>query len=114
MTQKRSRIALLFLKSFYLFLSKVLALTHYFTEARSQGSFSSIHFLSEQAENIRYLISQFSFYSIVIFTSMGYSDITPVSRIAKSWISIEALFGQFYFAIVIARPISMNKNAGKV
>jgi hypothetical protein len=38
---------------------------------------------------------------------VGYGDVTPGSRVARSLSVVEALFGQFYVAVVLAALIGL-------
>ncbi len=48
------------------------------------------------------------YFSFVTLTTVGYGDITPVAPIARSLAAGEALVGQLYPAILIARLVSME------
>jgi len=48
------------------------------------------------------------YFSFTSLTTMGYGDITPVHPLARSLANLEALFGQLYPAILIARLVSME------
>lgn len=48
------------------------------------------------------------YYSFVTLTTVGYGDITPVHPLARSLATAEALVGQLYPAILIARLVSME------
>ncbi|MFM0620463.1 potassium channel family protein [Paraburkholderia nemoris] len=48
------------------------------------------------------------YFSFVTLTTVGYGDITPVSHIARSLAILEALIGQLYPAIVLARLVSLH------
>ena len=48
------------------------------------------------------------YFSLVTLTTVGYGDITPVARIARSLATAEALIGQLYPAIIIARLVSLQ------
>jgi hypothetical protein len=50
----------------------------------------------------------FRYFSFVTVTSLGYGDILPVSPIARSLTTLEALFGQLYPAIVVARLVTLE------
>jgi len=52
--------------------------------------------------------SAFMYYSFVTLTTMGYGDILPVHPIARSLAISEALTGQLYLAILIARLVSQG------
>lgn len=48
------------------------------------------------------------YFSFVTLTTVGFGDITPVAHIAKSLAILEALLGQLYPAIVLARLVSLH------
>jgi hypothetical protein len=52
-------------------------------------------------------ISNFIYYSFVTLTTLGYGDITPNSSPAAALSSLEAVTGQFYIAILIARFVGL-------
>lgn len=49
----------------------------------------------------------FLYYSFVTLTTLGYGDITPIGATARALSTIEAIFGQFYMAILVAGLISI-------
>ena len=49
----------------------------------------------------------FTYFSFVTLSTLGYGDISPVNRVAQAWVSVEAMIGQFYIAIAMARLVSM-------
>ena len=58
------------------------------------------------------LISQtWIYYSFVTLTTVGYGDITPVHPVARSLAIGEALTGQLYLAITLARLVSLRVSA---
>ena len=50
----------------------------------------------------------FIYYSYVTLTTLGYGDITPMTRAAKNLAALEAIFGQLYLAILIARLVGQQ------
>jgi hypothetical protein len=52
------------------------------------------------------------YYSFVTLTTMGYGDITPVHPIARSLAISEALAGQLYIAVTLARLMALHVSAG--
>jgi len=48
------------------------------------------------------------YFSFVTLTTVGYGDLTPLAHAAKSLVIIEALIGQLYPAIVLARLVSLR------
>lgn len=49
-----------------------------------------------------------TYYSFVTLTTMGYGDIMPVHPLARALAVLEALTGQLYLAIMLARLVSME------
>jgi Ion channel len=48
------------------------------------------------------------YYSFVTLTTMGYGDIMPVHPLARALAVLEALTGQLYLAIMLARLVSLE------
>ena len=53
-------------------------------------------------------VEEWFYYSFVTLTTLGYGDITPLSRVARSLAIGEALTGQLYLAVLIARLIGLE------
>lgn len=51
------------------------------------------------------------YFSFTTLTSVGYGDITPTSPLAMAIANLEAVFGQMYSAIVMARLVSQYLNS---
>jgi hypothetical protein len=56
--------------------------------------------------------STWVYYSFITLTTIGYGDITPVARAARSLANLEGLIGQLYPAIVLARLVSLQVSGG--
>jgi ion channel len=54
------------------------------------------------------LATSLAYFSFVTLTTMGYGDITPLHPVARSAAILEALVGQLFPAILIARLVSME------
>jgi hypothetical protein len=48
------------------------------------------------------------YYSFVTITTLGYGDITPTTDLANSLSFLEAVTGQLYIAILIARLVGIQ------
>lgn len=53
-------------------------------------------------------MSTFTYFSFVTLSTLGYGDITPINRVAGAWVAVEAMIGQFYIAIIMARLVSLH------
>lgn len=49
----------------------------------------------------------FLYYSFATLATLGMGDITPLSHLAKSLTAMEAMFGQLFVAIIIAKLVSV-------
>jgi hypothetical protein len=49
----------------------------------------------------------FVYFSLVTITTLGYGDITPVSQEARSLATLQAVAGQFYVAVLVARIVAI-------
>ncbi len=47
------------------------------------------------------------YFSFVTLTTVGYGDILPLSRILRSLAVVEAVIGQLYVAVMIARLVAL-------
>jgi hypothetical protein len=53
------------------------------------------------------------YYSFVTMTTLGYGDITPKIQVAATLAYVQALIGQLYVAILIARLVSLYNRSDK-
>jgi hypothetical protein len=55
----------------------------------------------------RELRGELMYFSLVTLSTVGYGDVLPVSPMARSLASVEALIGQFYVAVVVATFVAL-------
>ena len=48
------------------------------------------------------------YFSFVTITALGYGDIAPVSAPARTAAYLQAIFGQFYLAVMVARLVAIH------
>ncbi|MFW5443245.1 MAG: potassium channel family protein [Methylococcaceae bacterium] len=53
-------------------------------------------------------MKDFVYYSFVTLSILGYGDIVPLSATARSLAYMEAIFGQFYMAVLVAGVVSIH------
>jgi hypothetical protein len=53
-------------------------------------------------------IHSFQYFSLVTLTTLGYGDILPKTPIAASFCQIEAVIGQFFMAVLVARLVGIQ------
>lgn len=54
------------------------------------------------------VFSEMYYFSFVTLTTLGYGDILPVSQLARSLATMEAILGQLYLAVVIASLVGIQ------
>jgi Ion channel len=89
----------------YLLLGLAWALAYELVSLLTTGAFSG----SGQMGAERH---RFVYFSFVTLTTVGYGDMTPVHPVARSLAVCEALFGQLYPAILLARLVSLATGSG--
>ena len=47
---------------------------------------------------------------LVTLTTLEYGDITPTTRIAQNWAVLEAIAGQLFLPILVARLVGLLSN----
>ena len=61
-------------------------------------------------DNARDVFSEMYYFSFVTLTTLGYGDVLPISRVARSFATLEAVIGQLYLAVVIASLVGIQIN----
>lgn len=54
------------------------------------------------------LINELLYFSYVTQTTLGYGDLSPVTGIARAFAMVQALVGQIYIAVVVARLVGLE------
>lgn len=91
----------------YFVLGLIWALIYSLLETVQPGSFSFVEpplgdtFVQDK-------VSDFTYFSNVTLTTLGYGDIVPLSRPAKMFSSLESIVGQLYVAIIIGRMVGLH------
>ncbi len=81
----------------YLLLGTIWAVAYSLVDVASPGSFTG--FAPQDGLGWD---SEWLYFSFVTMTTLGYGDITPVSATAKFLAYSQAVFGQFYIAVLVA------------
>lgn len=51
--------------------------------------------------------ADYNYFSFVTLTTLGYGDIAPVSKVARAFAIVEAIVGQFFLAVLVARQVGL-------
>jgi len=89
--------------SLYLLLGLIWAMIYLIILSMDPQAFSGI-----EAGNWQQIFSRVAYYSFVTLTTLGYGDILPTNHIAEFFVSMEAIFGVFYMAIIVSSLISLR------
>ena len=89
----------------YLLIGVVWGMAYDLLEIASPGSFFSLIHVE------RFTWGDFTFFSFVTLTSVGYGDMVPVGGHAKSLAIVESVMGVMYPAVLIGRLIGRRGQA---
>ena len=87
--------------SLYLLFGVLWAISYAMLEQINPASFQGLSEPLSQGWS-----SDWLYLSFVTMTTLGYGDITPVSATARTFAYMQAVFGQFYIAILVAGLVS--------
>ena len=87
----------------YLLIGLSFAFIHALIEFMQPGSIVGLNELSMSDASIM----PYLYYSFVTMTTLGYGDLSPVTGPAATLAYVEAIFGQLYIAIMIARLMGL-------
>ena len=97
----------------YFLLGLIFAMVFVVVEVAMPGSF----YISTGLGDLRSVqfgmfsnYSYFFYFSFVTLTTLGYGDITPVNLVAGTFASLEAVIGQLYLVIMVARLVGLHIN----
>jgi len=89
--------------SVFLLLAMAWAVGYEMMQLFAPGSFN---ITSQAGEPVT---MEFIYFSLTTITTLGYGDITPISSTARVWAILEAVVGQFYLAVLVARLVSLYR-----
>jgi hypothetical protein len=86
----------------YLLLGIIWAVCYEILELLEPGSFGVFGKKGEAA------ISQLAYFSFTTLTTLGLGEIVPIRPLARSFVVLEALVGQLFPVLLIARLVAMQ------
>lgn len=92
----------------YLMLGGIWAYFYSILEIFVPGSFHFSGAYGLVADRTHPGLPVFSYFSMVTLTTLGYGDITPANPQAAALATMEAIIGQLYIAIIIARLVGLQ------
>jgi len=94
--------------SVYLLLGYVWGIVFTILETLQPGSFNLALSSAGAVGGSREAFGQLLYYSYITLSTLGYGDITPLSEGARSLAALEALTGQIYLAVLVARLVGLE------
>ena len=88
----------------YLSLGVAWGMVYIVLEILAPGAFR----IAEFAREPQAMVLEMVYFSMVTLTTLGYGDITPVTPLAKNLSALEAVIGQIYLTVLVARLVSLN------
>jgi voltage-gated potassium channel Kch len=88
----------------YLLVALMFAAAYTWIDVSTPNAFAGIAVPNERRDPMR----GFAYFSFVTLTTTGYGDVTPVAPIARSLAILEAVLGQMFPSILLARLVSME------
>jgi voltage-gated potassium channel len=89
----------------YLLMALMWAFVYILLELINSASFN-VTLSPDQGYQMRFI-----YYSFVTITTLGYGDITPATELASSFSILEAVVGQLYLVVVVARLVGMHASS---
>ncbi len=90
--------------SIYILLGLIFALAYMFLNLVSIGLVDSTGAMNLDSRNP----IDFVYFSFVTLTTLGFGDITPQNTASKALVTSEALLGQLYLTILVARLVGLT------
>lgn len=90
----------------YLLLGLAWGFAYSLIELAFPGAFSFTNPVGPKDPHL--LTPRLTYFSFVTLTTLGYGDITPVAPISRSLVILEALTGQLFPSILLARLVSLE------
>lgn len=87
----------------YLMIGLGFAYVYGFIELMQPGSFTGLEDLASIPDRVLY----FLYFSYITMSTLGYGDISPLTPYGMTAAYIEAILGQLYLAILVARLVSI-------
>ncbi len=92
----------------YMYIGLIWMFIYVIAEVNRPGSFRFPTELPTDPEAyINSLWNNFSYFSFVTLATLGYGDIVPLARFTRAWAILEAVIGQLYLAVVVARVVGL-------
>lgn len=91
----------------YLLIGLTFAFAYMVIDVLVPGSFDHSQILMGDANEA---FESFVYFSYVTLTTLGYGDITPRSLEAGAFVYTEAMLGQLYLAVLVARLVGMYRS----
>ena len=90
----------------YLLVAYAWTFAYAIVESNEPGSFSGLE-MAGTSDRIA-LVMEMRYFSFVTLTTVGYGDISPHSPVARTFATLEAVMGQIYLTVLVARLVGLH------
>lgn len=87
----------------YLLSGSLWGIVYFLLSVVSPASFHGI-----VGENVSEQLNEFTYYSFVTLTTLGYGEIVPVLPVARTLSYLEAVLGQMYLTVLVAALVGVH------
>ena len=87
----------------YLMFALIWSVSYSLIETLAPGSFANLTAGNAAGR------SEFLYFSLTTLTTLGYGEISPLSPAVRIWVTLEAVVGVLYVAILVAGLVSMYR-----
>lgn len=91
----------------YLLVGYAWAFAYAIVEQLQPGAFSIPNQLDEGPDYVQ-RVMRMRYFSFVTLTTVGFGDIVPRSSVARTFATLEAVMGQIYLAVLVARLVGLH------
>jgi hypothetical protein len=92
----------------YMYIGLIWMFIYVIAEINRPGSFSfPAEMPADPEAYINSLWNNFSYFSFVTLSTLGFGDVTPLTRFTRAWAILEAVIGQLNLAVVVARVVAL-------
>lgn len=92
----------------YLLFGMAFALLYGLVAAADDTSFPNLEKAGTLAETYFAYLADYQYFSFVTLTTLGYGDISPTDNLSRGLAVVEAVLGQLFLAILVARLVGLQ------
>ncbi len=92
----------------YLLIAVIWAVIYEIMERAQPGSLGPLSVAANDLATGRLMSPDLIYYSVFVLSTIGPQDVHPLNGAARAWTGLEAMVGQVYLAVLIARLVGLH------